>query len=253
MTSEHLRICDFFKYNFRIFHHCRFHYNQGIREGSAIRKLHTGDTLEFKYIEGEINGPAKLIRQDGGYENLQFVNGARQGSAEEVTSDGSREERVYINGVLQGPAVLHGANGDKLEFSYKDGGKFGAMTYFFRDGSIERSFFDEKGYQNGPTQLTWANGAKREGHKINGQWEGQVFYEYAEGPRKGKRDIEMWEHGKMVSSQKFYGEGENITINDWEDLKKLEVLGHEDSEIGKKPSPDKDVYFDCISNEESGL
>ena len=104
--------------------------------------------MEFRYIDGEINGPAKLTRPDGSYENLEYVNGARQGAAEEVTADGSKEQRIYVNGILQGPAVLHGANGDRLEFSYKDGGKFGAMTYFFRDGSIERSFFDEKGYFN---------------------------------------------------------------------------------------------------------
>ena len=143
---------------------------------------------------------------------------------------------------------------------YKDGGKFGAMTYFFRDGSIERSFFDENGLQNGPTQLTWANGAKREGMKKGGQWEGQVYYEYAEGPRKGKRDLEIWEHGKMVSSKKYFGEGEDITINDWDDLKKLQVLGQEGitvSRVGesgiKKASPEKDVYYDCISPEGSGL
>ena len=163
---------------------------------------------------------------------------------------------MYTNGILQGPAVLYGANGDKLEFSYRDGGKFGAMAYFFRDGSVERSFFDENGLQNGPTQLTWANGAKREGHKANGQWHGQLYYEYAEGPRKGKRDLEVWDHGKMVSSQKYYGEGDNITINDWEDLKKLQVLGQEDSNMlgdGKRTTPEKDVYYDCISPEGSGL
>ena len=191
---------------------------------------------------------------------MQFVNGVRQGPAEEVTAVGSREERMYTNGILQGPAVLYGANGDKLEFSYRDGGKFGAMSYFFRDGSVERSFFDENGLQNGPTQLTWANGAKREGHKANGQWHGQLYYEYAEGPRKGKRDLEVWDHGKMVSSQKYYGEGDNITINDWEDLKKLQVLGQEDSNMlgdgagaGKRTTPEKDVYYDCISPEGSGL
>ena len=115
-------------------------------------------------------------------------------------------------------------------------------------------------FQNGPTQLTWANGAKREGMKQNGQWEGQVYYQYAEGPRKGKRDLEIWEHGKMVSSKKYFGEGEDITINDWEDLKKLQVLGQEgitvnrvgDSGI-KKATPEKDVYYDCISPEGSGL
>ena len=64
------------------------------------------------------------------------------------------------------------------------------------------------------------------------------------GPRKGKRDLETWNNGEMVSSQKYYGEGESITIQNWDDLKKLEVLGAENS------SPDKEVYYDCISNNE---
>ena len=64
------------------------------------------------------------------------------------------------------------------------------------------------------------------------------------GPRKGKRDVETWNNGEMVSSQKYYGEGEAITIQNWDDLKKLEVLGEENS------SPDNEVYYDCISNNE---
>ena len=179
-----------------------------------------------------------------------------------------------MNGTLNGPAEFFGANGDRLEFSYQDGKKFGGMTYFFTDGCIERSFFDEQGLQSGPTQFTWPSGAKREGHKVglelvmrfaclqsvnhlyilinifhfqikvNGKWEGQVFYLYAEGPRKGKRDVETWKNGEMVSSQKYYGEGETISIQNWEDLKKLEELGNE-------RTPEKEVFYDCISNTES--
>ena len=80
--------------------------------------------------------------------------------------------------------------------------------------------------------------------KVNGKWEGQVFYLYAEGPRKGKRDVETWKNGEMVSSQKYYGEGETISIQNWEDLKKLEELGNE-------RTPEKEVFYDCISNTES--
>ena len=71
-----------------------------------------------------------------------------------------------MNGALNGPAEFFGANGDRLEFSYQDGKRFGGMTYFFTDGCIERSFFDEEGLQSGPTQFTWPSGAKREGHKV---------------------------------------------------------------------------------------
>lgn len=119
------------------------------------------------------------------------------------------------------------------------------MAYYFHDGSVEMSFYDENGVQNGPTTFSWSNGAKREGHKVNGKWHGQVFYLFAEGPRKGKRDVETWEAGEMVASQKFYGEGENVMIQDWEDLKKLQPLGTESSS-----SPDKDVFYDCISQKE---
>ena len=69
--------------------------------------------------------------------------------------------------IIIGPAILHGSNEDKLEFSYENGKKFGAMTYTFSDGCVERSFFDESGIQSGPTQFTWPNGAKREGHKVS--------------------------------------------------------------------------------------
>ena len=127
---------------------------------------------------------------DGSEEKLQFQQGHKHGEAEDhfkvriqrdhsefnifckkklstsFLQDGSREVRIYVNGTLNGPAEFFGANGDRLEFSYQDGKKFGGMTYFFTDGCIERSFFDEQGLQSGPTQFTWPSGAKREGHKV---------------------------------------------------------------------------------------
>lgn len=100
----------------------------------------------------------------------------------------------------------------------------------------------------------WANGARREGHKVNGKWEGQVFYQYAEGPRKGKRDVETWKNGELISSQKFYGHGETIQINDWEDLKKLDSISQSEPDptpiaVAKPSAKETDVYYDCISNE----
>jgi hypothetical protein len=59
-------------------------------------------------------------------------------------------------------------------------------------------------FQTGPAKLIWPNGAVREGRKVRGQWEGEVVYTYAEGPRKGKKDKETWSNGKLVSSQKIY-------------------------------------------------
>lgn len=96
--------------------------------------------------------------------------------------------------------------------------------------------------------------------KVNGKWDGEVYYTYAEGPRKGKKDKEMWylnfdatlkyyekklrdstnfrSNGELISCQKYYGEGETLEINNWEDLKKLETLG-------KAPSEGKEVFYDC--------
>ena len=51
-----------------------------------------------------------------------------------------------------------------------------------------------------------------------------MFYTYTEGPRAGKKDVEKWEGGEMKSSQKFYGKGEQITVERWDDLNKLEEL-----------------------------
>jgi len=45
----------------------------------------------------------------------------------------------------------------------------------------------------------------------------------------------------MISSQKFYGDGDVLEINNWEDLKKLETLGKESPEA-------KDIFYDCIPN-----
>ena len=102
-----------------------------------------------------------------------------------------------------------------------------------------------KSEQSGPTQFIWANGAKREGHKVKGKWEGQAYYSFSEGPRKGKRDVETWKEGELVSSKKYYGEGESTQIKDWEDLKKLEAT----ASLTENSSPDKDIFYDCISNE----
>ena len=79
-------------------------------------------------------------------------------------------------------------------------------------------------------RLTWPNGAVREGSKLNGAWHGEVLYTYAEGPRKGKKDLETWSEGQMVATKKVYGSQENdqaqttTIIEDWSDLNKLEEL-----------------------------
>jgi hypothetical protein len=45
-------------------------------------------------------------------------------------------------------------------------------------------------------------------------------------------------NGELISCQKYYGEGETLEINNWEDLKKLETLG-------KAPSEGKEIFYDC--------
>jgi len=101
-------------------------------------------------------------------------------------------------------------------------------VYTFADGSTEVSTYD-KGEQTGPAKFVWTNGAVREGNKVNGMWDGQVFYTYTEGPRAGKRDTEFWADGKMQSSQKYYGKGEEVLVENWEDLQKLETLTKADT------------------------
>ena len=59
---------------------------------------------------------------------------------------------------------------------------------------------------------------------MSGEWDGEVFYTYADGPRAGKKDVERWQMGKLISSQKFYGEGQTLNVENWEDLNKLEEL-----------------------------
>lgn len=65
------------------------------------------------------------------------------------------------------------------------------------------SIYDDNGDQTGPCKLVWANGASREGGKVGGLWHGEVFYTFAEGPRKGKRDRETWDMGTLVATQKL--------------------------------------------------
>ena len=76
--------------------------NQGLRDGQAIRKLGTGETLRFMYVENEINGEATMTRPDGGQELLLFQQGSKHGQAEEQFKDGSKEIHTYVNGTLEG-------------------------------------------------------------------------------------------------------------------------------------------------------
>ena len=118
---------------------------------------------------------------------------------------------------------MTGTNGDVLQFSYEDGLRHGLAVYTFADGSVETSTY-QAGKQTGPAKFVWTNGAVREGVKVDGEWEGEVFYTYTEGPRAGKKDVETWAGGKMESSKKYYGKGENVLVENWEDLNRLESL-----------------------------
>ena len=60
--------------------------------------------------------------------------------------------------------------------------------------------------------------------QLNGRWDGEIFYTYTEGPRAGKKDVESWVDGEMKSSKKFYGKGEEVLVENWDDLQKLENL-----------------------------
>jgi hypothetical protein len=63
-----------------------------------------------------------------------------------------------------------------------------------------------------------------------------VYYTFADGPRKGKRDKEVWDDGKLVASHKHYGAGETTDVEDWDDLAKLD-------ELAKACSPVKQSFF----------
>jgi len=197
----------------------------GCKFGPATVKFSNGDYLELNYSDNLLNGGAKLhFLSKGLEETCHYVNGVKHGNSTELKIDsGDREERTYVDGQLEGDATVIGTNGDRLEFKYKESKRRGAAVYFWSDGSIETSIFNNDGIETGPARLTWPNGAVREGCKLNGLWHGDVFYTYAEGPRKGKKDLETWKDGKMVESKKFYGDDSAI-IKDWEDLKKLEEL-----------------------------
>lgn len=213
-------------------------YGKGVKNGQAERVFVNGDKLEFSYENGEADGPAVLTSQTA-KEEFTFVAGRKQGLSILHCASGEREERNYVNGILEGEATVYGTNGDKLEFTYKNGKRFGIATYYWADGTVEKSFYNENGVHSGPAKLIWPNGATREGLKVDGKWDGEIFYTYAEGPRKGKKDKEIWSNGELVSSTKFYGQGETIEVNDWEDLKKLEPLT-------KASSEGKDVFYDCL-------
>ena len=59
---------------------------------------------------------------------------------------------------------------------------------------------------------------------MRGNWDGEVYYTYTEGPRAGKKNVEMWKDGEIVKNEKYYGKGEEVLVKDWEDLQKLETL-----------------------------
>ena len=195
----------------------------GVKQGPAIFTLANGYCVKYSYWDDVLDGLAEYSDHDGRItERCSYVAGVKNGPSTEWNERGDEEERVYVAGVLEGPATLKGAEGDRLEFTYKNGKRSGAATYWWSDGSKEISLYDENGVENGPCKLIWANGASREGEKRDGRWHGQVFYTYAEGPRKSKKDVEEWKAGELVSSKKYHGDGEEWEVESWDDLRDME-------------------------------
>ena len=53
--------------------------------------------------------------------------------------------------------------------------------------------------------------------------------------------MEKWSNGELISSQKYYGQGEALEVADWEDLKKLDDLtGKRKEDVRTNSSPVKD-------------
>jgi antitoxin component YwqK of YwqJK toxin-antitoxin module len=194
----------------------------GIKQGLATLTMANGDKVSYNYKDDQLDGSAEYTYGSGVREVCNYVAGVKEGAATECNGKGDEEERTYVNGVLKGLATLRGSQGDKMEFSYRNGKRFGAATYYWSDGSREVSCYDDNGEETGPCKLIWANGAAREGQKLNGQWDGEVFYTYGDGPRKGKKDKEEWKAGELVSSQKYFGHGEDWEVENWDDLKQMQ-------------------------------
>ena len=66
----------------------------------------------------------------------------------------------------------------------------GRAVYTFADGSVEESSYSE-GEQTGPAKFTWANGAVREGNKV--QSFGDSFHNNSESERAPSRTFFLTE------------------------------------------------------------
>jgi len=206
-------------------------FQNGIPDGPANVQGLNGAKEHFSHVNGVREGPARLNLPSGDVIEYNYEAGVMRGEWKRQNVDGSKELAHLEEGLRQGKATIFASNGDKLEFNYQNGTRSGPATYHFQDGSLEEFTYDQHGRENGACCFRWANGAMREGLKVDGKWQGEVIYTYGEGPAKGRKDKECWSEGQLGQSRKMYkserGQEEKHhgwEVETWEDLEKMEDL-----------------------------
>jgi hypothetical protein len=182
--------------------------------GWGRKSMRNGDTLEGKFINGELNGKGIFKNKDGTYVG-DFENSVRSGKGELTTknyhymgdfknnklngigiidfsTDGHRYEGQFENNEITGKGVYKWKNGEIYEGQMKKGKMDGYGKYIFEDGKIYEGEY-VNGIKQGRGKLIYPSNIIYEGLFENGVPHGEGFY-----TKNGHTSKVMFNNGEFV-------------------------------------------------------
>ena len=182
--------------------------------GWGRKSMRNGDTLEGKFIDGQLNGKGIFKNEEGTYVG-DFENSKRNGKGELTTEnyhyigdfkdneingygiidflkDGHRYEGQFENNEINGKGIYKWKNGEVYEGQMKKGKMDGYGKYIYEDGKIYEGEY-VNGIKQGRGKLIYPSDIKYEGLFVNGVPDGEGFY-----TKDGKTSKVLFNNGEFV-------------------------------------------------------
>ena len=182
--------------------------------GWGRKSMRNGDTLEGKFVNGELNGKGIFKNKESVYIG-DFVNSMRCGKGDlttdnyhyvgdfkddeldgngviEFLADGHRYEGQFMHNEISGKGVYKWKNGDSYEGEMKKGKMDGYGKYTYADGKVYEGEYIN-GIKQGRGKLIYPNNKKFEGLFVDGAPDGEGFY-----TKNGEISKVLFSHGEFV-------------------------------------------------------
>ena len=163
-------------------------------DGYIVAKTAAGIRFEGRMSSVDLSGNGVVTTAAGDWYTGDLSHGKMNGKGHLIQANGEQYRGTFQNDLLEGVGEWLGANGDYYKGGFVAGQFSGEGRYEASDGDVYEGEF-VAGEPSGPGRFTDASGRVIEGQFKAGWPDGEVDVVTSDG----KRLLEVWSDGKLVS------------------------------------------------------